>query len=154
MTRARPLFFAYALLMAAPVTHAAMSATVMMQGRVLKPTCTLNNGNTLDVDFGTVKIESPQAKPISLNMNCQGDDNTPLNIVIRAQPSTVSTTATTNMPGLDIRFSANGTLNTNTPYSLTPNTLRTLTALPVIQPGYDLKGGNFYVTVTLSAEYN
>lgn len=148
------MFYTGVLLMAAPVTYAAMDAMVQMQGRVLKPTCSLNNGNTLDVDFGAVKIESPQSKPIALNMNCQGGDDTPINFVIRAQPSTASTTAKTNMPGLDIRFSAYSTLNTNTSYSLTPNTLKTLSATPVIQPGYDLKGGNFNVTVTLSAEYN
>lgn len=152
--KARLLSYTCVLLMVAPVTHAAMDATVQMQGRVLKPTCSLNNGNTLDVDFGPVNIESPQSKPIALNMSCQGGSDKPINFVIRALPSTASTTATTNMPGLDIRFSVNSTLNTNTSYSLTPNVLKALRATPVIQPGYDLKGGSFKVTVTLSAEYN
>ena len=57
--KARLLSYTCVLLMVAPVTHAAMDATVQMQGRVLKSTCSLNNGNTLDVDFGPVNIESP-----------------------------------------------------------------------------------------------
>lgn len=154
MISARLLIYTGLLLLAAPMTHAAMEASVQMQGRVLKPTCSLNNGKSLDVDFGTVNIENPQSKPITLNMDCPGGNDIPINFVIRTFAGNVSDSAGTNMSGLYIKFFVGRMVYINDVNSFTPNALRALSAMPVILPGYNLKGGYFYTTVTLSAEYN
>lgn len=136
-------------------------ANLAFNGTLVEPPpCTINDGNTITIDFkdvGVNKVDGVNYRlPVNYTIKCAGS-TLPWEMVL-----TVKGVATTfdgaavqsSVSDLGIRILQNGTaFNLNTPMVINPSTPPVLEAVPVKLPGSTLKSGGFNAAATLLAEY-
>lgn len=121
-------------------THADF-VNVRITGTLLTPSCEINGGNDINVDFGTLRTDkidgTANSKPLNVNLTCQNHSNYTVQLRVN-QAGATGNTLKTDQSGLGISLKRNGVaqaLNTwFTPTSLaspgltlTPVKLGTLT---------------------------
>lgn len=139
------------------------TATVTIKVTVAaNPSCTLNNNNPINVDFGDVvtnKIDGNNyPQPLVYSLNCETGASGSMSLSIGGiQSSFDSTALNTSVNGLAIRLmNGNATLALNTgsvPFTYPTNTLPSLSAVPIKQSGVSLPVGNFSASATMTLEY-
>jgi type 1 fimbria pilin len=137
------------------------SANVTFSGTLNEPPpCTIDAGNTIEVDFGDVGVKRVDGvryrKGIGYAINC-GTDTLPwqLKLSVNGTATTFDDSAVqTNVPALGIRlFQNNLPFPLNTPLDITLSSPPTLEVVPVQQPGATLAPARFTAVATLLAEY-
>lgn len=124
------------------------------------PPCTIDAGNTIEVDFGDVGVKRVDGEKyrqgVGYLISC-GADTLPwlLKLSINGTPTTFDSSAVqTNVPALGIRiFQNNLPFPLNTPLDISLSSPPTLEAVPVKQPGATLAPASFSAVATLLAEY-
>ncbi|WP_339471963.1 fimbrial protein [Pseudomonas sp. EL_65y_Pfl1_R83] len=137
------------------------SANLTFSGTLNEPPpCTIDAGNTIEVDFGDVgirRIDGVQyRRGVGYTINC-GADTLPweLKLSVNATATAFDGSAVqTNVPDLGIRvFQNNVPFLLNTPMDITLSSPPTLEVVPVKQPGAVLTPASFTAVATLLAEY-
>ncbi|MGY4638429.1 fimbrial protein [Pseudomonas sp. TE24901] len=124
------------------------------------PPCTIDAGNTIEIDFGDVGVKRVDGvkyrKSVPYIINC-GSDTLPwvLKLTVNGTPTAFDGAAVqTNVPALGIRvFQNNVPFPLNTPMNITLSTPPTLDVVPVKQAGATLAPIRFAAVATLLAEY-
>lgn len=137
------------------------SANLTFSGTLNEPPpCTIDGGNTIEVDFGDIgvkKVDGVQhRKGVGYTISC-GPDALPwqLKLSVNGTPTTYDNAAVqTNVPALGIRvYQNNVPFQLNTPLDITLPSPPTLEVVPVKQPGSTLAPARFAAVATLLAEY-
>ncbi|MCU1729157.1 fimbrial protein [Pseudomonas sp. 7P_10.2_Bac1] len=137
------------------------SANLAFSGTLVEPpVCTINNGNTITIDFKDVGINKVDGvnyrEAVNYTISCAGS-TLPWEMVL-----TVRGTATTfdpaavqsNVADLGIHMLQDGrAFNLNTPMVINPQAPPVLEAVPVKLLGSSLRAGAFNAAATLLAEY-
>lgn len=136
---------------------------VHFSGALIAEPCTINNNQTIEVDFGSDlgvnKIDGANyKKPVPYTIECPaGSTPNKLAIVVdTTEPTLFDTSAVdTHKDGLGIRILIDGeAAKFATPVSVSnPATPPTVEAVPVKEAGFQLTEGAFEATMTLSAVY-
>lgn len=145
-----------------PVTAQAAD-NMSFHGTLVAPPCTINNGQIIDVFFGTNlgvnKIDGNNYKqPVNYSVDCDaGYSVNNLAIVVdTAAPAAFDTAAVmTNKTGLGIRILVDGvavTFAERIPLT-NPTSPPKIEAVPVQDPSVTLNEGAFEATMTLRADY-
>ncbi|NVZ50780.1 fimbrial protein [Pseudomonas sp. B6002] len=124
------------------------------------PPCTIDAGNTIEVDFGDVAVKRVDGvkyrRSVPYTINC-GPATLPwaLRLSVNGTPTAFDgAAAQTNVPALGIRvFQNNLPFSLNTPMDIVLSTPPTLEVVPVKQPGATLPPARFAAVATLLAEY-
>ncbi|MPR01095.1 fimbrial protein [Pseudomonas sp. MAFF 212408] len=124
------------------------------------PPCTIDAGNTIEVDFGDVGVKRVDGEKyrqgVGYIITC-GPDTLPweLKLSVNGTATTFDGAAVqTSVPALGIRlFQNNVPFLLNTPLDITLSSPPTLEAVPVKQPGAILTPASFTAVATLLAEY-
>ncbi|KTC19456.1 pilus assembly protein [Pseudomonas marginalis ICMP 9505] len=124
------------------------------------PPCTIDAGNTIEVDFGDVGVKRVDGEKyrqgVGYIITC-GPDTLPweLKLSVNGTATTFDGAAVqTSVPALGIRlFQNNVPFLLNTPLDITLSSPPTLEAVPVKQPGAILAPASFTAVATLLAEY-
>ncbi|RMP59022.1 hypothetical protein ALQ18_00114 [Pseudomonas marginalis pv. marginalis] len=124
------------------------------------PPCTIDAGNTIEVDFGDVGVKRVDGEKyrqgVGYIITC-GPDTLPweLKLSVNGTATTFDGSAVqTSVPALGIRlFQNNVPFLLNTPLDITLSSPPTLEAVPVKQPGAILAPASFTAVATLLAEY-
>ncbi|CRM02029.1 MULTISPECIES: fimbrial protein [Pseudomonas] len=152
----RALFF-----LCAVGLHGGASANVTFSGTLNEPPpCTIEGGNTIEVDFGDVGVKRVDGvkyrKHVGYTITC-GTDTLPwvLKLSVNGTPTTFDGSAVqTSVPALGIRvFQDSQPFPLNTPLDITLSSPPTLEVVPVQQPGATLSAASFTAVATLLAEY-
>ncbi|WPN96619.1 fimbrial protein [Pseudomonas sp. MUP55] len=137
------------------------SANVTFSGTLNEPPpCTIDAGNTIEVDFGDVGVKRVDGvryrRGVGYAINC-GTDTLPwqLKLSVNGTPTAFDAAAVqTSVPALGIRlFQNNRPFSLNTPLTITLSSPPTLEVVPVQQPGATLPPARFTAVATLLAEY-
>ncbi|MCK6187393.1 fimbrial protein [Pseudomonas sp. EYE_354] len=137
------------------------SANVTFSGTLNEPPpCTIDGGDTIEVDFGDVGVKRVDGvryrKHVGYTIRC-GTDTLPwaLKLSVNGTPTTFDGSAVqTSAPALGIRvFQDNQPFALNTPLDITLSSPPTLEVVPVQQPGAILSPTGFTAVATLLAEY-
>lgn len=154
--------FAIALLLCASGAAQAADNLKFHGTLVAGPKCTIDNGNTIDVNFNNVLIEkingSNYSQPVPYTITCDSayrDDSMAMTLTLSGTAVAFNNAAiATSVDGLGIELRQN-----NTPFkvgsTLTINEASrpTLTAVPVKKSGATLKEGGFEAWATLQVDY-
>ncbi|MFP3517544.1 fimbrial protein [Pseudomonas sp. SIMBA_077] len=137
------------------------SANLTFSGTLVEPpACTINNGNTIAIDFkdvGVNKVDGTNYRlPVNYTITCAGS-TLPWEMVL----SVVGTATTfdgaavqSSVTDLGIRILQNGQpFKLNAPMIINPATPPALEAVPVQLLGATLSSGVFNAAATLLAEY-
>ncbi|CRM29982.1 fimbrial protein [Pseudomonas fluorescens] len=137
------------------------SANLTFSGTLNEPPpCTIDAGNTIEVDFGDVGVKRVDGvryrRAVGYAINC-GTDTLPwaLKLSLNGTPTAFDGSAVqTSVPALGIRvFQNNLPFPLNTPLDITLSSPPTLEVVPVQQPGATLPPARFTAVATLLAEY-
>ncbi|MEB2645354.1 pilus assembly protein [Pseudomonas sp. C 49-2] len=139
----------------------AASANLTFSGTLNEPPpCTIDAGNTIEVDFGDVGVKRVDGvkyrKGLAYTISC-GPATLPweLKLSVNGSPTSFDASAVqTNVPALGIRLYQNNVpfpLNTRLDISLPSPPV--LEVVPVKQPGATLAPARFAAVATLLAEY-
>jgi len=139
----------------------AASANLTFSGTLNEPPpCTIDAGNTIEVEFGDVGVKRVDGvkyrKGVAYTISC-GPATLPweLKLSVNGTPTTFDASAVqTNVPALGIRVYQNNVpfpLNTRLDISLPSPPV--LEVVPVKQPGATLAPARFAAVATLLAEY-
>ena len=139
----------------------AASANLTFSGTLNEPPpCTIDAGNTIEVDFGDVGVKRVDGvkyrKGLAYTISC-GPATLPweLKLSVNGSPTSFDASAVqTNVPALGIRVYQNNVpfpLNTRLDISLPSPPV--LEVVPVKQPGATLAPARFAAVATLLAEY-
>ena len=137
------------------------SANLTFSGTLNEPPpCTIDAGNTIEVDFGDVGVKRVDGvryrRGVGYVINC-GADTLPwaLKLSVNGTPTAFDGSAVqTSVPALGIRvFQNNLPFALNTPMDITLSSPPTLEVVPVQQPGATLPPARFTAVATLLAEY-
>jgi type 1 fimbria pilin len=137
------------------------SANLTFSGTLNEPPpCTIDAGNTIEVDFGDVGVKRVDGvkyrKGVGYTLSC-GTDTLPwvLKLSVNGTSTTFDGAAVqTNVPELGIRiFQNNVPFRLNTPLDITLSSPPTLEVVPVKRAGAILAPARFSAVATLLAEY-
>ena len=137
------------------------SANLTFSGTLNEPPpCTIDSGNTIEVDFGDVGVKRVDGvkyrRGVGYSINC-GTDTLPwaLKLSVNGTPTAFDGAAVqTSVLELGIRiFQNNLPLPLNTPLDITLSSPPILEVVPVKQPGATLGSARFTAVATLLAEY-
>ncbi|WP_248749324.1 fimbrial protein [Pseudomonas sp. MWU15-20650] len=137
------------------------SANLTFSGTLNEPPpCTIDAGNTIEVDFGDVGVKRVDGvryrRGVGYAINC-GTDTLPwqLKLSVNGTPTAFDGSAVqTSVPALGIRvFQNNLPFALNTPLDISLSSPPTLEVVPVQQPGATLPPARFTAVATLLAEY-
>ncbi|QWZ48823.1 fimbrial protein [Enterobacter bugandensis] len=138
------------------------SATIKVMVNISIPPCTINNGQTIDVDFGDSIYTTDVAKgiysvPVNYSLDCQGmeADKTLQMTISGTGEDFDSSYLKTSMPGLGIKLIANGVdfpLNSKLDFK-TATDKPELVAVLVKDPAQDLSTGEFTAGATMEVSY-
>ncbi len=137
------------------------SANLTFSGTLNEPPpCTIDAGNTIEVDFGDVGVKRVDGeryrRGVGYTISC-GADNFPwvLKLSVNGTPTTFDNAAVqTSVPALGIRvFQNNQAFGLNTPLDISLASPPVLEVVPVMQPGAILTPARFTAVATLLAEY-
>ena len=137
------------------------SANLTFSGTLNEPPpCTIDAGNTIEVDFGDVGVKRVDGEKyrqgVGYIITC-GPDTLPwaLKLSVNGTATTFDGSAVqTSVPALGIRiFQNNLPFPLNTPLDITLSSPPVLEAVPVKQPGAVLAPASFTAVATLLAEY-
>lgn len=137
------------------------SANVTFSGTLNEPPpCTIDAGNTIEVDFGDVGVKRVDGvkyrRGLAYTISC-GPATLPweLKLSVNGTATTFDASAVqTNVPELGLRlFQNNVPFLLNTPLDITLSSPPTLEVVPVKQPGATLVPARFTAVATLLAEY-
>lgn len=125
------------------------------------PPCTINNGEQVDVDFGTRvgvnKVDGQNyMQTVNYRITCEpGISGLAMGLKVTGSPTGFDGAALqTNIADLGIRLLQNGQAFTlNKRISIEAANPPILQAVPVKKTGVELKAGAFTVTATLLADY-
>lgn len=142
----------------------AQASTVTVQGTVMLPTCTLNGGNPIKVDFGdvlTTSIDGANYKktPVDYTLDCEGDmtGNSLLQMSITGTDASFGDgLLVTDKTGLAVQFlsdSAPLALNTGLVKFDYSGQLPAIFAVPAKDPSATLTAGVFTATAVLHVDY-
>lgn len=143
------------------VLCSAASANLTFSGTLNEPPpCTIDAGNTIEVDFGDVGVKRVDGvkyrKGLAYIISC-GPATLPweLKLSVNGTPTSFDASAVqTSVPELGIRlFQNNLPFLLNTPLDITLSSPPTLEVVPVKQPGAVLAPARFTAVATLLAEY-
>ncbi|WP_244665759.1 fimbrial protein [Serratia marcescens] len=149
-------------LMQTGAAQAAATADMVFYGTLnAPPPCTINNGQTVEVDFGDrVGVSKVDGKNylqlINYRITCeQGGGGMALGLTLFGPVSGFDTAALqTNIPDLAHRILQNGQpLELNKRIDIAIDSPPMLQAVPVKRAGAELPSGEFSVTATLLADY-
>ncbi|MFB3301833.1 fimbrial protein [Pseudomonas sp. AMR01] len=139
----------------------AASANLTFSGTLNEPPpCTIDAGNTIEVDFGDVGVKRVDGvkyrRGVGYTISC-GPATLPweLKLSINGTPTAFDDSAVqTSVPELGIRlFQNNLPFQLNTPLDISLSLPPTLEVVPVKQPGAVLAPARFSAVATLLAEY-
>ncbi|AZE62709.1 MULTISPECIES: fimbrial protein [Pseudomonas fluorescens group] len=124
------------------------------------PPCTIDGGNTVDIDFGDVAISLIDGvnylKPVPYTITC-GSDTLPWALKLSVngtQTGFDSSAVQSSVTELGIQILQNGVkLDLNTPLDISLGAPPVLQAVPVKEAGATLAPGGFTAAATLLAEY-
>lgn len=147
------------LLLSALVSGMVRASTVELSitATVTAPTCTLNSGNAVNIDFGTVPADEidgeKNSKSIDYNIQCTGQRD--LKIKLQGTGSGFnSNLLMTDNDNVGIKFAQNETaLNLNTYVTFSSDDPPGLSAVLVKKPGGNVTGGRFTATGYLVMDY-
>ncbi|AKA80961.1 Minor fimbrial subunit StfE [Pseudomonas synxantha] len=137
------------------------SANLTFSGTLNEPPpCTIDAGNTIEVDFGDVGVKRVDGvkyrQGLSYTISC-GTDTLPwaLKLSVNGTATTFDGAAVqTSVPALGIRvFQNNLPFALNTPLEISLSSPPVLEVVPVKQPGATLAPARFTAVATLLAEY-
>lgn len=137
------------------------SANLTFSGTLNEPPpCTIEAGNTIEVDFGDVGVKRVDGvkyrQGVGYTINC-GTDTLPweLKLSVNGTATTFDGSAVqTSVPELGIRvFQNNLPFLLNTPLEISLSSPPLLEVVPVKQPGTTLAPARFTAVATLLAEY-
>lgn len=137
------------------------SANLTFSGTLNEPPpCTIDAGNTIEVDFGDVGVQRVDGekyrKGVGYTISC-GTDTLPwvLKLSVNGTSTTFDGAAVqTSVPELGIRiFQNNLPFALNKPLNITLSSPPTLDVVPVKRPGAILTPARFSAVATLLAEY-
>ncbi|WP_025858657.1 fimbrial protein [Pseudomonas sp. CHM02] len=137
------------------------SANLSFSGTLNEPPpCTIDAGNTIEVDFGDVGIKRVDGvryrRGVSYTISC-GPATLPweLKLSVNGTPTAFDASAVqTSVPALGIRVYRNSVpFALNTPLNITLSSPPVLEVVPVKQPGATLVPARFAAVATLLAEY-
>ena len=137
------------------------SANLTFSGTLNEPPpCTIDAGNTIEVDFGDVGVQRVDGekyrKGVGYTISC-GTDTLPwvLKLSVNGTSTTFDGAAVqTSVPELGIRiFQDNLPFALNKPLNITLSSPPTLDVVPVKRPGAILTPARFSAVATLLAEY-
>ncbi|MFJ4133997.1 fimbrial protein [Pseudomonas cyclaminis] len=137
------------------------SANLTFSGTLNEPPpCTIDAGNTIEVDFGDVGVQRVDGekyrKGVGYTISC-GTDTLPwvLKLSVNGTSTTFDGAAVqTSVPELGIRiFQNNLPFALNQPLNITLSSPPTLDVVPVQRPGAILTPARFSAVATLLAEY-
>lgn len=135
---------------------------LQLRGTLIEPPpCKINDGNSVDVDFGervgVKKVDGVNyLTPMSYKITCEtGATGLDMTLTLSGQPTGYDDAAVkTNLTDLGIRVLQNGKPFTlNQPINVDPKSPPLLEAVPVKTPGSTLQEGAFSATATLQANY-
>ena len=145
-----------------PNTHAWDTSVNFHGTLVAPPSCDINGGAPIDVDFGnnvvTTQVDGTQYRqPLRWTLVCSNNPSNSMRLQLTGTGATFDgTVLATNLTGLGIRLSegsANSPLNLNSWLNFTYPTLPVLTAVPVKDPSVTLSPGAFTAGATLVTEF-
>ncbi|WP_338481056.1 fimbrial protein [Pseudomonas trivialis] len=137
------------------------SANLTFSGTLNEPPpCTIDAGNTIEVDFGDVGIKRIDGvkyrRGLGYTISC-GTDTLPweLRLSVNGTPTGFDGAAVqTSVPSLGVRvFQNNQPFALNKPMDINLSSPPTLEVVPVQQPGAILAPSRFTAVATLLAEY-
>ncbi|KRP52526.1 fimbrial protein [Pseudomonas synxantha] len=137
------------------------SANLTFSGTLNEPPpCTIDAGNTIEVDFGDVGVKRVDGvkyrQGLSYTISC-GTDTLPwmLKLSVNGTATTFDGAAVqTSVPALGIRvFQNNQPFALNTPLEISLSSPPVLEVVPVKRPGATLTPARFNAVATLLAEY-
>ena len=140
---------------------ATASANLSFIGTLVEPPlCTINNGNTLTIDFkevGVNKVDGVNYRlPMNYTITCAGS-TLPWEMILSVKGTATSfesSAVQTSVTDLGVQLLQNGQpFKLNTPIVINPASPPALEAVPVKRPGTTLKSGGFNAAATLLAEY-
>ncbi|CAO95310.1 fimbrial protein [Erwinia tasmaniensis] len=139
----------------------AVTSTVEVKVTVVAPPpCTINDNQSIDVDFGSNIIAnkvdgSEYLKTVEYNLDCQNGPSNAMKLSIRGNSTTFNTSALqTNINDFGIALRANGQpLVINDWIKFTYPDKPVLQAVPVKKAGATLTGGDFSAGATLMVYY-
>ncbi|RAU36696.1 fimbrial protein [Enterobacter sp. ECC-175] len=154
--------FALALVLFASGTAQAADNLKFHGTLIAGPKCTIDNAQTIDVNFNNVLIEkidgSNYSQPVPYTITCDStyrDEAMSMTLTLSGTPVEFNNAAVaTSVEGLGIELRQN-----NTPFTIGSNiTIQeasrpTLTAVPVKKSGATLKEGGFEAWATLQVDY-
>lgn len=135
---------------------------MLFRGTLIEPpSCKINDGGMVDVDFGDKigvnKVDGVNyLKALDYRVTCEkGVSGMDLVLTLSGKPTIYDDAAIqTDVPDLGIRILQNGQpFILDTPVVIDPKAPPILQAVPVKTPGASLKEGAFTATATLKAEY-
>ncbi|EIK67261.1 fimbrial protein MrfG [Pseudomonas synxantha BG33R] len=138
-----------------------VSANLTFSGTLNEPPpCTIDAGNTIEVDFGDVGVKRVDGvkyrQSVGYTINC-GTDTLPweLKLSVNGTATTFDSSAVqTSVPALGIRvFQNNQPFVLNSPLEISLSSPPVLEVVPVKQPGATLTPARFTAVATLLAEY-
>ncbi|MEB0205514.1 fimbrial protein [Pseudomonas sp. CCC3.1] len=124
------------------------------------PPCTINSGNTIDIDFQEVGVSKVDGvnylKPVNYIITCSAG-TLPWEMVLTVKgvaTSFESSALQSSVSDLGIRLLQNGEpLPLNTLLVINPSTPPVLEAVPIKRPGVSLGAGAFTSSATLLAQF-
>ncbi|WP_421557152.1 fimbrial protein [Pseudomonas canadensis] len=138
-----------------------VSANLTFSGTLNEPPpCTIEAGNTIEVDFGDVGVKRVDGvkyrRALAYTISC-GPATLPWELKLSVNGTATSfdgSAVQTSVPELGIRlFQNNLPFLLNTPLDITLSSPPTLEVVPVKQPGAVLAPARFTAVATLLAEY-
>lgn len=136
-------------------------AQFQFSGTVVEPpSCTLNGGNPIEINFGHIEKNKADGKQImetfDPQLKCSGSDGRKLlKMQISGTPSFTEDVLETTIDGLGIRFYQNSEAIRLRQWFNLPNPASSLvlSASPIIKSGGDTKAGDFTASATLMVTF-
>jgi type 1 fimbria pilin len=150
-----------ALLLPGTLAQAITTVTVRITV-VAPPPCSINNGRTIEVDFGndvlTTRVDgSNYRRPIPYSVQCNGNTTNAMTLMIEGAGAGFGyNVLRTNKPDLGIALfitDANVPLPLNTRIRFTYPAIPTLSAAPTKRAGSTLTAGAFSAGATIKVDY-
>ncbi|RYC43420.1 exotoxin [Pectobacterium zantedeschiae] len=141
------------------VTLAAAVTNVTVKVSVVAPSCTINDGKPIEVNFGdvvTTRIDgSRYRKPVDYTLSCPGGGSNALKLQVQGAAAAFDNRVlqTTN-PGLGIGLQHDSdSIPVNSWVDFTYPDRPKLWAVPVSQPGVTLTPGEFSASALMKVSY-
>lgn len=142
-------------------SHQASALNINVKAKVVMPSCTVNNGNIIEVDFGD-SVAIPFINGVNYRaavpytIQCNASAPNVLKLQIEGSGATFNTDALqTSENGLGIIFFRDGQpLAINTKFDVNYTALPTFEAAPIKASGARLNAGTFTAGATLTIYYN